>query len=72
MNTELIGVRKPTQAERDKGAEIVFIREDENGNEHIIYGCKCYESWEQWGETKEILGHNVDAIERWRHGRKIL
>jgi len=64
MATKLIEIRKPTK--KEKHAEIVFIRKDESNKIHTIYGCKCYESWEQWGASKEILGDNVDDIEKWR------
>ena len=68
MKTELIEVRKPTKEEKEKNhAEIIFIRKDRFGKEHTIYGCTCHESWEQWGEIREILGDNVDDIEAWRN-----
>ena len=65
--TELIEVRTPNKEEKERGAEIVFIRKDKSGNEYTILGCTCYESWEQWGESREILGDNVDDIEAWRN-----
>ena len=68
-NTHLIEIREPNPDEEKKGAEIVFIRGDKNDNEHTIYGCKCHESWEQWGTIPEILGDNVEDIERWRRNR---
>jgi hypothetical protein len=68
MTTTLAGLRKPTPKERkDRGAEIVFNREDEQGREYTIYAAKCYESWEQWGASTEVLSDNVPAVERWRH-----
>ncbi len=54
--------------EVNRGAEIVFIRENQNKTEFEIYGAKCYESWEQWGSSKEVLGDNVEDIEQWRNG----
>ena len=66
--TKLIGIRKPTQEEQNRGAEIVFLRENQNKTEFEIYGAKCYESWEQWGSSKEVLGDNVEDIEQWRNG----
>ena len=69
--TELIEIRKPTKEERENNdAEIIFIRKDRFENEHIIYGCTCYESWQQWGVSKEILSDNVDDIEAWRNAKK--
>lgn len=66
-HTILLGWRKATKAEKkSKGADVVFTREDEDGKEYTIYGCKCYESWEQWGQPGYILSENVDAIEEWR------
>ena len=65
--TTLIGWRKATKQEaKERGAEVVFTREDADGNKHIIYGCVCYESWEQWGARREILADNVADIEAWR------
>lgn len=67
MSSKLIETRKPTPKERkEHGAEIIFVRKDETGEEHTIYGARCYESWEQWGARREILGDNVDTIEAWR------
>ena len=66
METKLINTREPDTEEQEKGAEIVFIRRDKNGNEHTIYGSKLFESWEQWGTVTEVLGDNVEDIERWR------
>ena len=66
METKLINTREPDTEEQKKGAEIVFIRRDKRGNEYTIYGCKCNESWEQWGTWKLVLADYVEAIERWR------
>ena len=65
--TTLIETRKPTTEEKNKGAEIVFIRQDKNGNKHIIYGRRLCESWEQWGAITEILFDNMENIEQWRN-----
>ena len=67
--TKLLLVRDPYPKEEEKGAEIVFIRGDENGNKYLIYGRKVYESWEQWGTWEEILWDNMDAIDLWRRNR---
>ena len=67
MKTKFLGKRKPTQSEAKRGAEIVFIREDEQGNEIYILASKCYESWEQWGSTVEVLSDNVFQVEKWRN-----
>jgi hypothetical protein len=64
--TKLTEVRNPTPQEKKRGAEVVFIRTDESNREHIILGCVCCESWEQWGVSSDILGDNVDQIEQWR------
>ena len=66
-STRLISTRKPTPAEKKRGAEVAFERADEEGREFTILACRCYESWEQWGAAKEILSDNVDAVEHWRH-----
>lgn len=68
MKSKLIETREPSQEEAEKNhAEVVFIRRDENGHEHTIFGGQCYESWEQWNATREILGDNVETIEAWRN-----
>jgi len=65
--THLIEQRKPTKKEQTKNdAEIVFEREDDAGRSYTIYGAVCYESWQQWGAPKEVLGDNVDDIAQWR------
>ncbi len=67
MSTTLVAVRKPTAKERrEHNAEVVFEREGTDGRTYTIYGARCYESWEQWGERREILGDNVNDIENWR------
>lgn len=66
MTTKLIAIRQPTPAEKKRGAEIVFERKD-GRTVHTILACKCYESWEQWGATRDVLSDNVGAVERWRH-----
>lgn len=66
--TKLDAIRKPTAAEKKRGADVVFERSDRDGREHTILACRCYESWEQWGVASEILSDNVDSVERWRHG----
>jgi hypothetical protein len=62
-----IGTRKPTLAEKKKQAEIVFMYEDEKGKDVLIFGCKLYESWEQWGASEDLLYKNVKRIEAWRN-----
>jgi hypothetical protein len=67
--TLLTGWRKATkQEQKDRGADVVFTREDGDGREYTIYACRCYESWEQWGERRDILAENVEDVERWRNG----
>lgn len=65
MPSILIDKRLPNKEEQKHGAEIVFERVCE-GRVYTILGHRCHESWEQWGAPTEILGDNVDAIERWR------
>ena len=65
--TTLTGWRNATKAERKgKGAEVVFTREDSKGREYTIYACRCYESWEQWGASVEVLQDNVSDVDDWR------
>lgn len=67
MNTTiLVNRRRPTVAERKRGAEVAFDREDKNGNRVTVLGAACYESWEQWGAATCVLSENIDAIEDWR------
>ena len=66
MTTILDTIRRPTPAERKRGAEVVFERSG-RGRRYVILACKCYESWEQFGGVpSEILLDNVPAVERWR------
>jgi hypothetical protein len=69
METKLIEQRKPTPAEKAKGAEVIFIREDKQGRQVTIMACKCHESWEQWGAHTGALSDNCEAVDRWRAGR---
>ena len=67
QETTLINQRKPTTQEcNQSNAEVIFERKDSTNRVYTIYGCVCYESWQQWGAPREILGDNVDDIERWR------
>jgi len=69
--TRLTQIREATAAEKkDHGAEVVFTRK-EGVCEFTIFGCQSYESWEQWGAPKDVLGDNVDDIEKWRRGDKL-
>ena len=70
MTSKLTERRKPDASERKRGAEIVFVRRDDADREHIILACRCYESWEQWGASRDILSDNVRAVEAWRHGAR--
>lgn len=63
-----LGSRKPTQDEKKKGAEVVFMYE-QSGQTINVLGAKCHESWEQWGAIPEVLSLNVDRIEKWRMKR---
>jgi hypothetical protein len=66
--TRLDEVRKPTSREKkEHGGEVVFIRKDDQRKVvYKIFASKCYEGWEQWGADRDILGDNVDDVERWR------
>jgi hypothetical protein len=64
--TKLIKITTPNSDEIKNGAEVAFIRKDNFGRFHRVLGCKCYESWEQWGADREILSDNVRTIEIWR------
>lgn len=70
MKTKFLGNRKPTKEEQKKGAEVVFLREDKNGNIIDVYGSKCYESFQQWGAPLEVLQDNCKNIEDWRRKQK--
>ncbi len=66
LETKLVEQREPTPEEKDKGVEVVFIRECQYGNLHTIYARKVYGSWEQWGAFPDVLGDNVDDVEHWK------
>lgn len=67
MTTKLTAVRLPNRDEKKRGAEIIFERTDKTtGIKYTILACRCYESWEQWGTTRDVLSDNCDAVERWR------
>lgn len=66
--TKLIAVRGPTPAEAEKGAQVVFERRDARGKRRVIFAGVCHESWEQWGETRDLLADNGPAVEAWRRG----
>lgn len=70
MKTKFLGLRKPTREEKSKGTEVVFLREDFNGNVIPVYGAKCYESFEQWGAPLEVLQDNCKNIDSWRKQQK--
>ena len=70
MKTKYLGLRKPTKQEKSKGAEVVFIHEDQAGNVINVLGCKVYESWEQWAAPLEVLQNNYINIESWRKQQK--
>lgn len=66
MKTKLIATVSPTKAERDRGAEVVFIRKDNRGTYRVL-ACECYEGWEQWGAEREVLSDNCSTVEHWRN-----
>ncbi len=67
MLTSFIGTSEPTEQQAANGAEIVFIRRNNSTGKLIeIMGATCHESWEQWGQPREILSENVEDIENWR------
>jgi hypothetical protein len=66
MTTRLVEVRPPTPEEhKEHGGEVVFVRKDRR-EMHLIYASRCYEGWQQWGAPVEVLGDNVEDVERWR------
>lgn len=64
--TKLIAVLEPSETQRTRGAEVVFLRRDDIGNLLEILACTCHESWEQWGQPTDVLADNVDDVELWR------
>lgn len=64
--TKLIAVLEPSESQRTKGAEVVFLRRDDDGNLFEILACTCHESWEQWGQTTDVLADNVGDVTAWR------
>lgn len=68
MDTILTGWRKATKREQgERGAEVVFSREDSRGRKYTIYASRCHESWEQWGAHTEVLRDNMPDVEEWRN-----
>jgi hypothetical protein len=65
--TKLIAVLEPSETQRTRGAEVVFLRRDDIGNLIEILACKHLESWEQWGATFDVLSENASDVELWRH-----
>lgn len=54
-------------------AEAIFIREGvDTKKEYIVYGCRCFESYQQWGQPMSILTDNIPDIEYWRKNRLYL
>ena len=70
MSTKLIKWRKATKKElKEDGADVVFIRQDEDGRKYTIYACKNHHgSWEQWGAEMSVLCDNVKTVEKWFNG----
>jgi hypothetical protein len=64
--TKLIAVLEPSETQRTRGAEVVFLRRDDIGNLIEILACKCHESWEQWGAPFDVLSENASDVELWR------
>jgi len=68
-NITFTGMRLPKAHEKAKGAEIVFTYDVNLGSrtaEETIHASKCYESWQQWGATRDVLTANCDRVESWR------
>ena len=64
--SKLIATENPTAEEKERGAEIIFVRKSPDGTADRILACRCYESWEQWGAHREILSDNCKDVEAWR------
>ena len=65
--TMLVGWRKATPKEaKEHSAEVVFTREDKKGRQYTIYGCQCYESWEQWGEISTLPEADYQLLKAYR------
>lgn len=65
MTTKLIETERLDYPARDD-CKVKFTREDDKEKRYTIHACTCYESWQQWGAPKEVLGDNVDDVEEWR------
>lgn len=71
MTTKLIKIRKPNAEEKKQGAEIVFERKETKGkNRYTILACDNGMAWSQWGASTDVLGDNVDIVEKWHTGKK--
>lgn len=65
--TRYLGKRKPSRKEKTEyGADIVFMRETQNGNNVLeIWACISDSGAQQWGTSDEILNENVNKFLKW-------
>ncbi|UTC28496.1 hypothetical protein GURKE_04940 [Brevundimonas phage vB_BpoS-Gurke] len=72
MTTKLIEFRAPTVEELaegvGKGADIVFIRRDRQGDDLRVFASYYEGSYQQWGQGVHVLGDNVEAVTAWANG----
>ncbi|USN15605.1 hypothetical protein KIKIMORA_04870 [Brevundimonas phage vB_BpoS-Kikimora] len=72
MTTKLIEFRAPTVEELTegvgKGADIVFIRRDRQGDDLRVFASYYEGSYQQWGQGVHVLGDNVEAVTAWANG----
>jgi len=67
MTAEFIDTEAPRPKEKSDGAEVIFVWRH-RGRKVRIQAARAYDSWIQWGATRELLGLNVNNVTRWHNG----
>lgn len=60
--------KRPPQSpfERQQGAEVVFIRQTDDGKEYVIFVARNGNGFRQWNAPDEVLEQNELSARRWR------
>jgi hypothetical protein len=66
----LVCRREPEKEERERGADVVFVRLDHQGNEVTILAFLTEDGqYSQYGADTDTLWDNVPDVEEWREER---
>jgi hypothetical protein len=68
MSPDFIGIRRPTSAESESGAEVAFDYVCSRGKRVTALVCAVYGGWEQFGAPMDVLAANAIRCDRWRAG----